>query len=166
MKIKSLVKLLCLSSLPLLAAPSSIDALGLPEAPENRYNLEEFESVLPDALIWYTFYTYFNEGGEEVKHGLWIERTRSRDRERYNRDYMEVRRIYYHGKISQHAIESTWIGGVLRQRDYILSENLVITIRYNEQGQEEMGPKANARAGRAKRERITRVFDEVYKLNN
>ena len=150
-----------------MGAPSSIDSLGLPAFPENRYNLETSESILRDELVWYRFYTYFtNDSGNETRHGLWIERIRSRDRERYNTDFVETRKIFYQGSESQHAVISTWVGGVLRERKYVLSEKLEIVIEYNEAGQEMMGPKANARGGRAKRERITRVFDEIYKLNN
>lgn len=166
MTIKIFLTLIFLQFSALFAAPSSIDALSLPEVPANRYNLEKVELVQADSLVWYTAYSFHKSGELEIKHGLWIERTRSRDRERYNTDYEEMRRIYYEGEASIHGVKSIWVAGVLRQRDYILSENLVITIEYNDQGQEMMGPKANARGGRAKREQIIRVFNDVYKLTN
>ncbi len=163
MKLKLLLLfLISLSSLG--AAPSSIDSLGLPEAPENRYQLEQVEQIDREAEVWYSFYTYYTSGEAQVKHGLWIERMRSRDRERHASDFVETRRIYYAGEVSNHSVVSVWINGVLRQRDYILSEDLRVTVKYNEQGQEMRGAKANARGGRAKKERIIRVFDNVYNL--
>ncbi|MDF3128504.1 hypothetical protein P0Y35_04790 [Kiritimatiellaeota bacterium B1221] len=165
MKLK--IILMCFISFSALwAAPSSIDSLGLPEVPENRYQLDEWEKIDREAEIWYTFYTYYKSGEDEVKHGLWIERTRSRDRERHATDFEETRKIYYEGEVSVHSVVSIWINGVLRQRDYILSEDLRVTVKFNEQGQEMRGPKANARGGRAKKERIIRVFNDVYNLTN
>ncbi|WFB37468.1 hypothetical protein P3T73_06805 [Kiritimatiellota bacterium B12222] len=158
--------LLFLTSFTLQAAPSSIDSLGLPEKPETRYDLDEVENIDREERVWYEFYTSYTENGEEVKHGLWMERERSRDRERHDTDYVEVRKIYYQGEVSTHSVVSTWVNGVLRERNYILSEELNVLIKYNAQGQEIMGPKANARGGRAKRERITRIFNEVYQINN
>jgi len=149
---------------PSVGAVSSIDAMGLPAHPENRYTLQEFESLEKEELIWYTFYRYYMESGQEVKHGLWITRMRSRDRERFDTDFEEKRVIYYEGVPSNHSVESVWIDGVLRERVFTLSENLVIKITYNDDGKEIMEGKANARGGRAKRERIVRVFNDVYEL--
>ena len=166
MKLKLLIFIIMYIS-ALRAAPSSIDSLGLPEEPETRYNVETSETILRDELVWYSFYSFFiSESGDETKHGLWIERIRSRDRERFNTDFVETRKIYYSGEESLHSVVSTWVAGILRERQYIISEELNITLKYNDQGQEIRGPKASARGGRAKRERIIRVFNEIYKLNN
>lgn len=148
-----------------IQASSSIRSVDLPQAPSNRYAIQESETQNQEELIWYAFYRYYLKGEEQVKHGLWIERTRSRDRERFNTDFTEVRKIFYEGKASTHSVESTWIDGVLRERIFILNAKLKISVKYNAQGQEIMGPKAKARGGLAKRERITRVFNDVYELN-
>jgi len=150
----------------LFGSSSSIDSIPLPKAPENRIGTQESESLQQDDLIWYTFYRFYTQENQEIKNGLWIERTRSRDRERFNSDFTEIRKIYYHGTPSSHSVESTWIAGTLRERVYILSEKLRISVQYNAEGQEVMGAKAKARGGRAKRERITRVFNDVYELND
>ena len=157
--------LLTLSITSFLAASSSIDSLGLPAHPENRFSLQTFEELDRDALVWYTYYRYYLEEGSQVKHGLWIERVRSRDRERFDTDFEEVRHMYYQGERSTHSVKSIWIGGVLRERIYTLSEQLQIEVKYNADGREMMEGTANARGGRAKRERIVRVFKDVYNLN-
>jgi len=149
----------------LLAAPSSIDVIGLPQAPATRYDLEEVEEVNPEAEVWYRLRHWYEKGGDEVLHGLWIERRRSRDRERYNTDYVEVRRMYYDGERSAHSVVSTWVGGMLRKREYRLSDELDITVEFNSRGEPMQGPRSNARGGRAKRERITDIFDNIYELN-
>jgi hypothetical protein len=156
-----LVSFSCLLS----AAPSSIDAPGMPKAPSVRYDLETVETVDPEAETWYLSYSYFEEEGKPVRHGLYIERTRSRDRERHATHYEELRRIYYSGEPSMHEVTSIWIDGILRRRDYRLSEKMVITLEYNEQGEIIRGLKQKARGGRAKRERITELFDRIYELN-
>ncbi len=149
-----------------LQATSSINSVPLPKNPENRVGIKESEDLKPDELIWYKFYRFYPSGGQEVLHGLWIERTRDKDRERHNTHFTEVRKIYYNGTESQHSVTSVWEEGVLRKRTYVLSEKLQIEVQFNAQGQEVMGPKAKARGGRAKRERITRVFHEVYELTD
>ena len=157
--------LLTFSVSSFLVASSSIDSLGLPAHPENRFSLQTFQQMDRDALVWYTLYRYFLEEGAQVKHGLWIERVRSRDRERFDTDFVELRHIYYQGVRSAHSVKSIWIGGVMRERIYTLTEKLKIEVNYNEEGREMMEGAANARGGRAKRERIVRVFKDVYNLN-
>lgn len=147
------------------AAPSSIDALGLPQAPSTRYDLKKVENVDREAEQWYLSYSYYEENGERVTHGIRIDRVRSRDRERHATDYVETRRLYHDGEASRFTVVSTWVEGVLRQREYHLTENLVITLNYNSRGQLMRGPRQNARGGRAKRERITNVFDSVFQLS-
>ena len=160
-----LLMLLTLSVSSLLAAASSIDSLNLPSHPENRFSLETVERMDPDALVWFTYYRYYLEEGSQVKHGLWIERVRSRDRERFDTDFEEIRHMYYQGERSAHSVKSIWIAGVLRKRVYRLTEQLTIEVTYNEDGRERMEGAAKARGGRAKRERIVRIFQDVYNLN-
>ncbi|MDA3874937.1 MAG: hypothetical protein PF795_13390 [Kiritimatiellae bacterium] len=165
-----MIRTLFLSSLvsvtTLLATPSSIDAIGLPVAPASRFETEKIEKVDPDAEVWYSLEHVYAYEGEKVRHGLWIQRSRSRDRERYRTDFVEIRRMYYEGEGAEHEVVSTWIDGVLRKREYKLSDELMITLEFNASGQPMRGPRQNARGGRAKRERITNVFDEVYKINH
>ena len=148
-----------------LGATSSINSIDLPKPPERRVGMKESEQLKPTDLTWYRYYQFYTSGETVVKNGLWIERTRDKDRERYDTDFTEVRRIFYNGTPSVHSVKSVWIEGVLRERVYELSEKLIIKVMYNAQGQEVMGAKAKARGGRAKRERVTRVFNEVYELN-
>lgn len=165
-----MIRVLLLSSflsLPsLFATPSSIDSVGLPLAPANRYDTRKIETMDADAEVWYSLEHVYDLEGETVRHGLFIQRIRSRDRERHRTDYVEVRRMYYEGEPADHQVISTWIEGVLRKREYKLSEALVVTLEFNASGQPIRGPRRNARGGRAKRERITNVFDRVYKINS
>ncbi len=147
-----------------IAAPSSIDSLALPKAPSQRFGMKEHVESDPDLERWYYAYRYFEQGGAEIKHGLEIERKRSRDRERFDTDYVEKRRIYYEGKAAQHFVESTWVNGVLRKRVYHIQQGLEVVLEYNADGALKQGPKAHARGGRAKRERIVAIFHEVYEL--
>lgn len=147
------------------AVPSSIDQLPLPQEPSRRYGLKEVERVKQEAELWFERYSVYEEGGKEKRHGLWIERRRTRDRERFDQDFTEVRRMYYSGKLAEHRVESIYQRGVLRKRIYVLSNDLQIEVEYNERGEALRGKRASARGGRAKRERVMRVFDDVYDLN-
>lgn len=130
-----------------------------------RNAVDQVLEIDPDKPVWYREYSYYEEKGKYLKHGLFIQRTRFRDQERYATDYQEIRRMYYYGTPSTHFVLSVWKDGVLRRREYHLSRKLVFHLEYNEQGEVVRGLKHQARAGRTKRERIAKIFDNVYDLN-
>jgi hypothetical protein len=150
--------------LRLVAAPSSIDTLALPTPPVRRYDLETVEEVRRGEETWYRRVQVFERDGAKVRHGLEIERVRTRDRETFDLDYIETRRMYDGGVPAPHRVVSTYEKGVLRQRDYVVDGDFTISLRFNESGQEIQAPGAATRGAGRKRDRITHVFDSLYEL--
>lgn len=149
-----------------VAAPSSIDRMGLPVSAAKRIGMRTVENLDREAEVWYRSHQEYGDEGSATKHGLEVIRTRSKDRTQHNTDYVEVRQMYYEGVAAEHRVQSVWIDGTLRRREYRLNADLSVEREFTADGRLVRGAKANARGGRAKRERIIAVFDEVYQLDN
>lgn len=148
------------------AQPSSIDAFPLPEAPSRRFDLEVEEVNRPDEAVWYQRVRFYRSSDGPVRHGVYVERVRTRDREQRHTHFQENRYLYEQGERQEAHILSTYENGILRNRDYVAMEGLVLSLEYNEQGQEIQLPGRTARGALRKRDRITSFFDSLFEINS
>jgi len=155
--------------IPLIASlswgqPASIEAFPMPTAPARRFDVQVREKTAPEAELWYHRYGYYLRGEEEIRHGVEVERIRMRDRERHATEFKEVRHVWDEGARHEARVESLYQEGVLRQRDYIATAEVRLTVLYNADGQEIREPGRHARGGLRVRERITSQFDTIFEL--
>ncbi len=147
------------------AQPSSIDTFPLPEAPSRRFDIEVEEITSPEEAVWYQQIRFFRSSDGPVRHGVYVERVRTRDREQRHTHFQEFRHLYEQGERQEAHIVSTYEDGVLRQRDYVALPGLVLSVEFNAQGQEIQLPGRTARGALRKRERISSYFDTLFELN-
>jgi hypothetical protein len=158
--------LLSLISALTWAQPSSIDTFPLPEAPSRRFDIEVEQHQSPEEAVWYQQIRFFRSSDGPVRHGVYVERVRTRDREQRMQYFREYRHLYELGERQDAHVISTYESGVLRRRDYVAVPGLVLTVEFNEQGQEINLPGRTARGALRKRERITSYFDTVFEINS
>ncbi|MCH8526433.1 MAG: hypothetical protein LAT79_04640 [Kiritimatiellae bacterium] len=147
------------------AQPSSIDTFPLPDPPSRRFDIEVEEVSRPDESVWYQQTRTFRSSDGPVRHGIYIERIRTRDREQRHTHFKEYRYLYEQGERQDAHIISTFENGVLRTREYVAMPGLVLSVEFNEQGQEIQLPGRTARGALRKRERITSFFDTLFEIN-
>lgn len=148
------------------AQPSSIDSFPLPEAPSRRFDVEVRESVRPEEEVWYALERFYGQESGAVRHGLFVERVRTRDREQRHLYFREYRHLYEQGARQDAHVISTYENGVLRLREYVALPGLVLSVEFNAQGQEILLPGRTARGALRKRERITSYFDTLFEINS